>query len=479
MIDALQILHVNSATIAQRPIVGSEVNQQQESNSFLQVLEAMIASPGKIEEKNFHPEASLTSDLYALLNNLQEYLTKHSIALDESLLDTSLVERLFNEIPYELQREVEQLFGDQSTSLYELISDGETFLNTPSHIIVTMITLTNEQNKNESSEAPLLRGLEQRFIELLPVANYKDLTRATSNPIERLIISFQELTSKQREMVIHHLEEQKEKQEFTRANVQLMVEGHVNRNYPSNDEKSLQVNNRLPIQNKDFFSSKENSILRQEAFTSSSNKVENNATLTTRQMIEHTLTSTFKAVSKPETGQTLQGLNVPTTAEGLQMNKIQQFVIHVGEQRSGEQNNEQLIRQFQNILGRSSLAQFPNGLNQLTIKLFPEHLGRLDVKLMQQNGIITAKLMTTTNAARELVESQLQQLRQAFATQNIQVEKIEVTTQQQQQQLLQDRQNEEQKGKEQQQQQNQRQKKEDESRTFEEFLEEVEFNEEV
>lgn len=114
------------------------------------------------------------------------------------------------------------------------------------------------------------------------------------------------------------------------------------------------------------------------------------------------------------------------------MNKAHQFSLHLGG-KLDQPNMEQFIRQFQNILGRSSFLQSPNGLNQLSIKLFPEHLGRLDVKITQLNGKMVAQLMTTTLAAKETIESQLHLLKQAFSAQNIQVEKIEITQQHQQQ----------------------------------------------
>jgi flagellar hook-length control protein FliK len=119
-------------------------------------------------------------------------------------------------------------------------------------------------------------------------------------------------------------------------------------------------------------------------------------------------------------------------ANGMPLNPIHQFVLHVGENRSAQQNGENILRQFNNILGKSSLIQYPNGINKLTIKLFPQHLGRLDVTLIQQNGVIVAQLMTTTKAAKSAIESQLHQLRQAFIAQNLHVEKIEVQTQHQQ-----------------------------------------------
>lgn len=167
-------------------------------------------------------------------------------------------------------------------------------------------------------------------------------------------------------------------------------------------------------------------------------------------ILQETINRTFKdlnRINKKETttihdvtkttpsniGTTLPlNIGVPIS-QSLPLNQTQQFVLHVGKNLNEQQKGEQLLRQFQNIIGRSSLLQFTNGTSQLTIKLFPKHLGRLDVKLVQQEGIIIAKLMTTTKAAKSAIELQLHQLRQAFVGQNLQVEKIEITTQQQQQ----------------------------------------------
>ncbi|MCD8501824.1 MAG: flagellar hook-length control protein FliK [Bacillaceae bacterium] len=145
------------------------------------------------------------------------------------------------------------------------------------------------------------------------------------------------------------------------------------------------------------------------------------------------------------TRSTNQSLNATKTTEvdeiktgqqtiflGPQMTKEQQFFLHLG-QKVNQTNPEQFIRQFENILAKSTLTQSPNGLNELSIKLFPEHLGRLDVKLLQQDGKLFAQLRTTTAAAKESIESQIHLLKQAFAAQNIQIEKIEITQQHHQQ----------------------------------------------
>ncbi|MDE5412963.1 flagellar hook-length control protein FliK [Alkalihalobacterium chitinilyticum] len=124
-----------------------------------------------------------------------------------------------------------------------------------------------------------------------------------------------------------------------------------------------------------------------------------------------------------------QGININT--DGQNMSRVQQLVVHIGEQPTKEAEQRQFVRQFQEILGRGVLKNLNNG-SQLSIKLFPQHLGRLDIQLSQINGVITARILASTSTARELIESQIQQLRQAFSQQQLNVERIEVTQQQQQ-----------------------------------------------
>ncbi|SFM29876.1 flagellar hook-length control protein FliK [Salibacterium qingdaonense] len=112
------------------------------------------------------------------------------------------------------------------------------------------------------------------------------------------------------------------------------------------------------------------------------------------------------------------------------MAKAQQAVVYLGEGKTEHARAQEFVKQFQNIIGKSSLQSFKNGTQQLTVKLVPENLGRLDVKIMQQNGQLTAQLMTTSSNAREMVESQIHQLRAAFQQQNIQVERIDISQQQ-------------------------------------------------
>lgn len=115
-----------------------------------------------------------------------------------------------------------------------------------------------------------------------------------------------------------------------------------------------------------------------------------------------------------------------------QTSKTEQLTLTLSE--SGKPTTSaQLIKQFENILARS---QFSNagGAQKLLIKLNPEHLGTLRIELIQRDAGIVAKIMATTQMAKESLESHLNGLKQAFGSQNIQVDRVEVSQMMSQQQ---------------------------------------------
>ena len=88
--------------------------------------------------------------------------------------------------------------------------------------------------------------------------------------------------------------------------------------------------------------------------------------------------------------------------------------------------NESLMREMQNIFKRSNFGQ-TGGTNRLLIKLYPEHLGQVRIELLQVNGVMTARILASTALGKEMLDSQLHQLRTAFVQQNLQVERIDVS----------------------------------------------------
>ncbi|TDL35040.1 hypothetical protein E2R51_04765 [Jeotgalibacillus sp. S-D1] len=82
-----------------------------------------------------------------------------------------------------------------------------------------------------------------------------------------------------------------------------------------------------------------------------------------------------------------------------------------------------LPEEFHRIMSQAKFGKI-NGTEKLLIRLQPEHLGTLRIELIQKEGMLTAKVMTSTGAAKEIIESKLQQLQQAFSFQNIKVDKL-------------------------------------------------------
>lgn len=86
---------------------------------------------------------------------------------------------------------------------------------------------------------------------------------------------------------------------------------------------------------------------------------------------------------------------------------------------------EAFVKEFQAIMNRSQFSNNAAG-TRLLIKLYPENLGSIRVELAQKDGVLTARLLASSSIGKEMLESQLQQLKQGLANQNIQLDRIEV-----------------------------------------------------
>jgi flagellar hook-length control protein FliK len=117
-----------------------------------------------------------------------------------------------------------------------------------------------------------------------------------------------------------------------------------------------------------------------------------------------------------------------------QLSKTEQFVISV-KSNPRPMNMEQFIEKFTQILGNANLMKTPNG-TKLLIKLYPEQLGSLRIELLQQNGVMTAKIMSSTQSVKELLEQNAHQLKHAFNQQNVTVDKLDIASPETKQQLF-------------------------------------------
>ncbi|AZV42276.1 hypothetical protein BAOM_1666 [Peribacillus asahii] len=120
-------------------------------------------------------------------------------------------------------------------------------------------------------------------------------------------------------------------------------------------------------------------------------------------------------------------LNIQSSSLPFQMTKLEQFVLNTGK-NDQTVDAKQFVKSFETILSKANFSK-ANGVQKLLIRLNPEHLGSLRIELIQKEGAMVAKILATTAQAKELLEHQLQSLKQAFTNQNIQVEKIEISQQ--------------------------------------------------
>ncbi|WP_100404480.1 flagellar hook-length control protein FliK [Bacillus solitudinis] len=170
------------------------------------------------------------------------------------------------------------------------------------------------------------------------------------------------------------------------------------------------------------------------------------------------------------------GLNVSLTGQefGQVLSKAQQATIHLGENQPREVREQQFLKQFQQLLQKGVFSSKQDGVQSLSIKLYPAHLGRLDIQLTQLNGSIVARILSGSSTTRELLESQVAQLKQAFSQQQLNVERIEISEQQFKQ--LSD---EEESRKQSQEREADVEEEKQDSANFQEVLEEITINEQV
>ena len=122
---------------------------------------------------------------------------------------------------------------------------------------------------------------------------------------------------------------------------------------------------------------------------------------------------------------------------GWQMQFASQSVIasqsHVANTNAATKPFVQL-QQFSEALQQTIVRHLhvnPNGTSAVRLSLYPESLGQVDVRMTSHNGVLTAHLVVDTWVAKELLEGQLEHLRQALQQQGLQVDKLEVSVGQQ------------------------------------------------
>lgn len=133
------------------------------------------------------------------------------------------------------------------------------------------------------------------------------------------------------------------------------------------------------------------------------------------------------AEKQKNSGMTL--LHAPLPNGNIAMSQADAPIIVVDKTRPGQGANESFLQQLTNIVQSGRFTRFQNGNAQLVIRLYPEHLGTLTVKITREHGTLAAKLIASTDSAKELLDANLPQLYHVLSTENITVEKWDALAQ--------------------------------------------------
>ncbi|MFC0524141.1 flagellar hook-length control protein FliK [Pontibacillus salicampi] len=113
-------------------------------------------------------------------------------------------------------------------------------------------------------------------------------------------------------------------------------------------------------------------------------------------------------------------------SDAMPMSRQEQLFIKLNSSQATPSNQQSLIEQFQKIISQSRFS-ISNAGSQLSIKLNPGNLGDMMVRMTQQNGEMMVKILVTSQAAKEMLESNMQQLRHMFSPSQVQIERQEQT----------------------------------------------------
>jgi len=106
------------------------------------------------------------------------------------------------------------------------------------------------------------------------------------------------------------------------------------------------------------------------------------------------------------------------------MNEVHQWAVHTNGKPPAI--GTQIIDAVKALMAKGMLKPLPQGGLQLSIQLKPEHLGTINLVLTEKDGGLTAVLTAHNEVTKDLIESQLSQLKQSLATLGIQIQKVDV-----------------------------------------------------
>lgn len=156
--------------------------------------------------------------------------------------------------------------------------------------------------------------------------------------------------------------------------------------------------------------------------TTSKSQILNQSIVQTKVLVKQVSQLIKPEVVVTETKETTTNVQASTTT--VIQTKVESVSMTLPTEKAAQ--SEEFIKELQKVMNRVQFGQ-AGGANRLVLKLFPEQLGTIRIELIQKDGMLTAKLLASTALGKEMLDSNSSQLRQGFAGQNIQLEKLEIT----------------------------------------------------
>ncbi|WP_102028219.1 flagellar hook-length control protein FliK [Salirhabdus sp. Marseille-P4669] len=347
--------------------VQGDTSTENTNTSFMNMFESVIAKPTgnvHVEEKS----KISTDSLVSLLEQLEQLLQGEQTAENEGELDALLNQLL-------------SMLTDQNVQLESSLSGDE---NTESVLGYNMLFSLNRLTPNES-KAPINAATGAKFVETL-LTIYEGMKQ---NPTSKGLVEKLELT-------LGKLVET-----LNQAN---LAKDITNKLEGSKHEKAW------------------NSILNALTQKVSTNGTQPATATDQNKQLQRTVANVLAGI--PLTDASHQKVNNQVNVDSMPMTKIEQYTIYVQRQPGTEQtgSQKQLLDQFEQAIKSSRFLQ-KDGALQLTLKLRPAHLGDMVVKLTQVNGEMAVKISVASTAAKELLESNMNQLRHMFSPNQVVIEK--------------------------------------------------------
>jgi len=123
----------------------------------------------------------------------------------------------------------------------------------------------------------------------------------------------------------------------------------------------------------------------------------------------------------PSTERTIQ--NQGAIYHTMPVSKLEQYVIYMNQTQNATTDNQSFMDQFRKVIKSSKFLAQPNGTSQLSVKLNPGNLGEMMLRLTEINGEMTVKIVVTSAKAKEMLESNIHQLRHMFSPNQVLIEK--------------------------------------------------------